>query len=84
MNWVMHLSFQLNKSNNFKSHHQLNYTYNPGQNIWNKVKKHSKIAQEKKTMISTFAYFLTIVAKVFFPEDRLGKRICFHLNLTFF
>ena len=73
MKWVMHLSFQLNKSINFKSYHQLNCTYNPGQGIWNKVKKYSKIAQEKKTLISTFAYFLTIVAKVLFPEDRLLK-----------
>ena len=39
-------------------------TYNPGQNIWNKIEKSSKIGQEKKSLISTFAYFLTAIAKV--------------------
>ena len=37
---------------------------NPGQNIWNKLKKSSKTGQEKKSLVSTFASFLTAIAKV--------------------
>ena len=33
------------------------FIYNPGQNIWNKIEKSSKIGQEKKSLISTFACF---------------------------
>ena len=39
-------------------------TYNPGQNIWNKIEKSSKTGQGKKSLISTFACFLTATAKV--------------------
>ena len=39
-------------------------TYNPGQNIWNKIEKYSKIGQDKKSLTSTFACFLTDIAKV--------------------
>ena len=35
-----------------------------GKNSWNKVKKSSKIGQDYRTLISTFAYFLTAIAKV--------------------
>ena len=38
--------------------------YNPGQNIWNKIEKSSKTGQDKKSLISTFACFLTAIAKV--------------------
>ena len=38
--------------------------YNPGQNIWNKIKKSSKTGQDKKSLISTLACFLTAIAKV--------------------
>ena len=38
--------------------------YNPMQNIWNKLEKSSKIGQDKKGLISTFACFLTATAKV--------------------
>ena len=38
--------------------------YNPGQNIWNKIEKSSKTGQEKESLISTFAWFLTAIAKV--------------------
>ena len=38
--------------------------HNPGQNIWNKIKKSSKTGQDKKSLISTFACFLTATAKV--------------------
>ena len=36
--------------------------YNPGQNIWNKLEKSGKTGQEKKSLISTFACFLTAIA----------------------
>ena len=39
-------------------------THNPGQNIWNKIEKSKKIGQDKKSLISTFACFLTAIAKV--------------------
>ena len=38
--------------------------YNPRQNIWNKAEKSSKTGQGKKSLISTFACFLTATAKV--------------------
>ena len=39
---------------------------NPGQNIWKKIEKSSKIGQDKKSYISTstFTCFLTIIFKV--------------------
>ena len=37
--------------------------YNPGQNIWHKLKKSSKIRQDFKNL-SNFAYFLTAIVKV--------------------
>ena len=37
---------------------------NPGQNIWNKVKKFSKIGQDFKNLLSNFACFLTVIVKV--------------------
>ena len=39
-------------------------TYNPGQNIWNKIEKFSKIGQIKKCLISFIASFFTTIAKV--------------------
>ena len=48
----------------------LNYDYkfvcsdNPGQNIWHKVKKSSKIGQDFKNLLSNFACFLTAIVKV--------------------
>ena len=30
---------------------------NPGQNIWNKIEKFIKTGQEKKNLISTFAFY---------------------------
>lgn len=38
--------------------------YIRGKNIWNKVKKHSKIGKEWKTLVFPFAYFLTAIVKV--------------------
>ena len=38
--------------------------YNPGQNIWHKIEKSRKTGQEKKSLISNFACFLTAIAKV--------------------
>ena len=34
------------------------------QNMWNKLEKSSKTGQDKKSLISIFAYFLTATAKV--------------------
>ena len=39
------------------------YTYNPGQNMWQKVKKASKIGQDFKNLFN-FACFLRAIAKV--------------------
>ena len=39
-------------------------TYNPGKNIWHKVKKSSKIGQDFKSLLSNFACFLTAIVKV--------------------
>ena len=38
--------------------------YNLAQNNWNKIEKSSKTGQEKKGLISSFACFLTAIAKV--------------------
>ena len=46
-------------------------TYNPGQNIWNKIEKSSKTGQDKKSLISTFVCFLTATAKVYFLKGTL-------------
>ena len=37
---------------------------NPGQNIWQRVKKYSKIGQDLKNVIYNFACFLTAVVNV--------------------
>ena len=50
-------------------------SHNPGENIWNKVQKSSKIRQDQKTLVSIFVYFLTTIAKVQFLEGRLGPRL---------
>ena len=36
-----------------------------------------------KSLISTFACFLTAIAKVEFLEGRVGTGLCFHHNLRF-
>ena len=41
-----------------------NWIHNPGQNIWNKIEKPSTTGQDKKSLISTFACFLTATPKV--------------------
>ena len=38
--------------------------YNPGQNIWHKVRKSSKIGQEFRNLLSSLACFLTAIVKV--------------------
>ena len=37
--------------------------YSPGQNIWSNIEKSSKAGQDRKTLITTFACFLTAIAK---------------------
>ena len=54
---------------------------NPGQNIWNKIEKSSKTEQDKKSLISTFACFLTATGKVEFVQGRLGTRQRLHPKL---
>ena len=44
-------------------------TYNPKQNVWNKVKKFSKIGQYQKGLIYTFGYFLNNIAKILFWKN---------------
>ena len=39
-------------------------TYSPRQNIWNKMEKSSKTGQEKKSLLSGFACFLTAICEV--------------------
>ena len=48
---------------------------NPGQNISNKIEKSSKTGQDKKSLISTFAYFLTANAQVPFAQGALGTSL---------
>ena len=38
--------------------------YNTGQNTMNKIDKSSKIGQDKESLTSTFACFLTAITKV--------------------
>ena len=44
--------------------------YNPSQNIWNRIGKSSKSGRDKKSLISTFACFLTATDKCFHPNLR--------------
>ena len=37
---------------------------NPGQNIWNKVEKSSKIGQDYKNLVSDFAVFMNAIVKI--------------------
>ena len=39
------------------------FSHNPGQNIRNKIEKSSKTRQDEKSLISTFACFLTDIAE---------------------
>ena len=56
----MHFFAQFKDHNSGRKHGN----YNPGQNISNKIEKSSKTGQIKKSLISTFACFLTAIAKV--------------------
>ena len=60
------------------------YTYNHGHNIWNKVKKSSKIEQEQKSLMTASAKFLTAIAKILFVTGRLDTRPYLHPILKFF
>ena len=54
-----------------------------GQNIWNKVKKLSKIEQQQRSLTPTFAQFLTAIAGILFLEERLGARLYIQPILRF-
>ena len=55
----------------------------PRQNIFNKIEKSTNTGQEKKSLISTFAFFLTPTAEVEFLQRRLDTRLCPQPNLRF-
>ena len=57
---------------------------NLGQNIWKKIKKSSKIGQNYKALISTFASFLTAIAKNYILWERLDNRLCLYPKWRFF
>ena len=57
--------------------------YNPELNISNKIEKFSKTGQEKKSLISVSARFLTALDNVLFLEGTLGTRLYLHPNLKF-
>ena len=79
----------MSKNSSFKEtrsiyDHKFVYSENPGQNIWHKVKKSSKIGQDLKNLLSNFACFLAPIVKASFLEGRLGASLRLHPNLTFF
>ena len=48
---------------------------NPGQNIWNKIEKSSKIGQDKKSLSSTFACFWTTIT-YYWALGYISTHIC--------
>ena len=48
---------------------------NPGQNLWQKVKKSTKTVQGKKFLISAFAQVFTGITKNLYLEGRLSTRL---------
>ena len=54
----------INNQSEANSQRWLNLIYNHGQNIWHEIDKPNKTGQKKKSLISTFACFLTAIAKV--------------------
>ena len=78
------------KANNIKVHFrqrfikkEVQFANNTGQNIWNKVKKSSKIWQEQKTLITASVQILITIAIVLFLEWKLGTRLYLRPILTF-
>ena len=59
--WAQHFGKQMSDLRSAPS--KWSTHYNPGQNIWNKIEKSSKTGEDKKSLISTFACFLTATAK---------------------
>ena len=57
-------------------------TYNPGQNIWQKVKRYNKTGQGFKNIISNFACFFDSYCQRL-VSGRLGTRLRLHPHLTF-
>ena len=59
------------------SHEQkFNFSDNPLQNIFGKVKTLWKIGQGQKALIPVFAEFLIAIAKYIFLEGKLCARFC--------
>ena len=76
--------FHMPKVNFSLKSNDLNLYYNPGQGIWHKVKKSSKIGQDFENFFFNFAFFLTAIVKVSFLEKTLDTRLRLHPNLAFF
>ena len=51
--------------------------------IFGKKDKSSKTGLDKKSLVSTFASFLTTIPKLKFLEEGLGTRLCSHPDLRF-
>ena len=41
----------------------MDFNFNPGQNIWQKIKKSSTVWQDQETKIATFVYVLPLLSK---------------------
>ena len=48
----------------------MDYNYNPGQNISEKVKKSSTVSQDQKTLIAAFVYVLPLLSKMDFYKGQ--------------
>ena len=48
------------------------------------MEKFSKTGQEKKGLVSVFAWFLTAIVKIYFLEGGLVTRLCVLPNSRFF
>ena len=49
-----------------------------------KIKKSSKVRQDRKTLISVIAYFLSASVNNLFLKERLDTKLCLYAYLSFF
>ena len=59
------------------------FNYNQWQKILPKVRKSGKIGQDKTTLMSTFAWLLSAIAKKLYLEGKLETSLCLHKILSF-
>ena len=90
MNDIFEINFKYNFRNDFSSatrdfksvHYDSETTYIlptiPDKLVGTKLKNPVKLDTGKKSLISTFACFLTAIAKDYFREGRLGTALCLH------